>query len=129
MGQDLPHQRCADGGRKRKRICESTNGIDRWFIYQIQKICDCEKEIAKYDLDTLPMICLREAKIMLGFSDEQISRIMQHGDEEDVYERKEKQAALPGYLKWWIPAVQSLKQRHLISILLLKIGTVNEVQQ
>ena len=27
-----------------RRICEST-GIDRWFIYQIQKICDCEKEL------------------------------------------------------------------------------------
>ncbi len=35
-----------------KRICQST-GIDRWFIYQIQKICECEKEIAKYDIDTL----------------------------------------------------------------------------
>src|SRR5688572_37153 len=36
-----------------KRICESTR-IDRWFIYQIQKICDCEKEIATYNIDTLP---------------------------------------------------------------------------
>src|SRR3954447_13158350 len=38
-------------GASIKRICEST-GIDRWFIYQIKKICDCEKEIAKYDLKT-----------------------------------------------------------------------------
>ena len=33
-------------GASIKRICEST-GIDRWFIYQIQKICECEKKIAK----------------------------------------------------------------------------------
>ncbi|MEP6627378.1 MAG: carbamoyl-phosphate synthase large subunit, partial [Ginsengibacter sp.] len=32
-----------------KRICEST-GIDRWFIYQIQKICHCEKAIAGHTL-------------------------------------------------------------------------------
>ena len=44
-----------------RRICEAT-GIDRWFIYQIQKICDCEKEIAKYDLDTIPNELLRDAK-------------------------------------------------------------------
>ena len=37
-------------GASVKRICESTE-IDRWFIYQIQKICNCEKEIAKYNLE------------------------------------------------------------------------------
>ncbi len=69
-----------------KRICESTL-IDRWFIYQIQKICDCEKEIAKYNFASLPEELLREAK-MLGFSDEQIIRIMQDGDADDLYERR-----------------------------------------
>ncbi|MEO5783616.1 MAG: carbamoyl-phosphate synthase large subunit, partial [Ginsengibacter sp.] len=70
-----------------KRICEST-GIDRWFIYQIQKICDCEKEIAKYDLDTIPDDLLKEAK-HLGFSDEQLSRIMGEGyTDEDNYEKR-----------------------------------------
>jgi carbamoyl-phosphate synthase large subunit len=64
-------------------------GIDRWFIYEIQKICNIEKEIEKYDLDTLPIELLREAKVN-GFSDEQISRIMQHGDEEDVYNKRKK---------------------------------------
>ena len=72
-----------------KRICEST-GIDRWFIYQIQKICDCEKEIAKYELDTLPEELLREAK-SLGFSDEQLVRIIKDGStDEDVYEKRKK---------------------------------------
>src|SRR5215216_5223102 len=33
-------------------ISKATNGIDRWFLYEIQKIVNLEKEIAKYDLDT-----------------------------------------------------------------------------
>jgi len=68
-------------------ISKATNGIDRWFLYEIQKICNIEKEIEKYDLDTLPAELLREAKVN-GFSDEQISRILQHGNEEDVYEKR-----------------------------------------
>src|SRR6187397_1116293 len=48
-----------------KTIVQATL-IDRWFIYQIKKICDCEKEIAKHDLKTLPDDLLREAK-SLGF--------------------------------------------------------------
>ncbi len=73
-------------GASIKRICESTK-IDRWFIYQIQKICDCEKEIAKYDLNTLPEGLLREAKL-LGFSDEQLKSIMKEEDAELVYEKR-----------------------------------------
>ena len=71
-----------------KRICEST-GIDRWFIYQIQRICEVEKEIAKYDLKTLPDDLLKEAKF-LGFSDEQIVRIMKEEDAEQIYQRRKK---------------------------------------
>ena len=73
-------------GASVKRICEST-GIDRWFIYQIQKICNCEKEIAKYDFKTLPDDLLTEAK-HLGFSDEQIVRIMKEENAEVIYERR-----------------------------------------
>ncbi len=69
-----------------RSICEST-GIDRWFIYQIKKICTCEKEIAKYDLKTLPDELLKEAKD-LGFSDEQIIRIMKEENTEALYERR-----------------------------------------
>ncbi|RYY54802.1 MAG: carbamoyl-phosphate synthase large subunit, partial [Chitinophagaceae bacterium] len=68
-------------------ISKATNGIDRWFLNEIQKICVLEKEIAKYDLDTLPLELLREAKVN-GFSDEQISKITEHGDEEDVYQKR-----------------------------------------
>jgi len=73
-------------GASVKRICEST-GIDRWFIYQIQKICNCEKEISKYDFKTLPDALLTEAKT-LGFSDEQITRIMKEENSELLYERR-----------------------------------------
>ncbi|RTL58532.1 MAG: carbamoyl-phosphate synthase large subunit [Sphingobacteriales bacterium] len=73
-------------GASIKRICEST-GIDRWFIYQIQRICEAEKEIANYDLKTLPDDLLREAKF-LGFSDEQIVRIMKEEDAEQIYQRR-----------------------------------------
>ncbi len=68
-------------------ISKATNGIDRWFLYEIQKICNLEKEIAKYDLGDLPVELLREAKVN-GFSDEQISRILEHGDEEDIYNKR-----------------------------------------
>ncbi|HEX6191000.1 MAG TPA: carbamoyl-phosphate synthase large subunit [Chitinophagaceae bacterium] len=68
-------------------ISRATNGIDRWFIYEIQKIVNLEKEIGKYDLDNLPLELLREAKVN-GFSDEQISRITRHDNESDVYEKR-----------------------------------------
>ncbi|HMT74723.1 MAG TPA: carbamoyl-phosphate synthase large subunit [Chitinophagaceae bacterium] len=73
-------------------ISKATNGIDRWFLYEIQKLCNLEKEMAKYDLEDLPFELLKEAKVN-GFSDEQISRITGHGDEEDVY-NKRKQAGI-----------------------------------
>src|SRR4051794_36810216 len=62
-------------------------GIDRWFLYEIQKICTIEKELDKYYLEELPTELLREAKIN-GFSDEQIARIIQDGSEEEVYEKR-----------------------------------------
>ncbi|ULQ55135.1 carbamoyl-phosphate synthase large subunit [Flavihumibacter rivuli] len=68
-------------------IVKATNGIDRWFIYEIQKICTLEKEIAKYKIATIPMELVKEAK-RLGFSDEQICRIMGDGTEEELYEKR-----------------------------------------
>jgi carbamoyl-phosphate synthase large subunit len=70
-----------------KRICESTN-IDRWFIYQIQKICNCEKALAEVTLETISPELLKEAK-HLGFGDEQIARIMKDGStDEEIYEKR-----------------------------------------
>jgi carbamoyl-phosphate synthase large subunit len=69
-----------------KTIVQATL-IDRWFIYEIQKIVIMEKEIAKYKLDSLPMNLVMEAKQM-GFSDEQICKIMQNGKEDELYEKR-----------------------------------------
>ncbi len=70
-----------------KTISQAT-GIDRWFIYQIQDICNIEKELANYSFNTLPTELLKKAK-KNGFSDEQIAKII-HGDctEEEVYEKR-----------------------------------------
>lgn len=62
-------------------------GIDRWFVNEIQKIVDVEKEIAKHKLNNLPIELLKTAKD-LGFSDQQIALIMQDGKDEDVYEKR-----------------------------------------
>jgi carbamoyl-phosphate synthase large subunit len=69
-----------------KTIAQTT-GIDRWFLYQIQKICDIEKQISKYTIDDLPEDLLKDAK-KNGFGDEQISRIMRNCTEEQVYEKR-----------------------------------------
>ena len=71
-------------------ISKATNGIDRWFLYEILKICNMEKELAKHKLETLPLPLLREAK-QLGFSDLQIVRIMGSDGaaaEELLYEKR-----------------------------------------
>lgn len=62
-------------------------GIDRWFINEIKKIVDIEKEIVKYKMATLPIELLKEAKFQ-GFSDEQISKIMQDGSDEEIYAKR-----------------------------------------
>jgi len=68
-------------------ISKATNGIDRWFLYEIEKICNLEKEISKYKLDNLPIELLKQAK-SFGFSDEQICRIMNDGTEDALYEKR-----------------------------------------
>src|SRR4249919_3783130 len=35
-------------------ISKATNGIDRWFLYEILKICNMEKELVKHKLENLP---------------------------------------------------------------------------
>ncbi|WP_018630419.1 carbamoyl-phosphate synthase large subunit [Niabella aurantiaca] len=71
-------------------ISKATNGIDRWFLSEIQKLCVLEKKIAEHTLATLPAELLRDAKTN-GFSDAQIAEIMGHGNTEDaVYARRKE---------------------------------------
>lgn len=70
-----------------KTIVQATH-IDRWFIYQIQQLCEIEKEIAKYTLETLPVALLKDAK-KNGFSDEQIAKLLRTDcTDEQVYEKR-----------------------------------------
>jgi carbamoyl-phosphate synthase large subunit len=78
-----------------KTIAKET-GIDRWFLYQIQKICDLEKEIGNYTIETLPEDLLKDAK-KNGFSDEQIARIMRNCTEEQVYQKRKALGIIRSY--------------------------------
>lgn len=70
-----------------KTIVQATH-IDRWFIYQIQQLCEIEKEIAKHTLETLPVQLLKDAK-KNGFSDEQIAKLLRTDcTDEQVYEKR-----------------------------------------
>lgn len=72
-----------------KSIAQAT-GIDRWFVYQIQEICNLEKAISAHTLDSLPADLLKEAKKM-GFGDLQIARILNGNCHEDeVYEKRKQ---------------------------------------
>ncbi|HEX8332623.1 MAG TPA: carbamoyl-phosphate synthase large subunit [Segetibacter sp.] len=73
-----------------------TTGIDRWFLFQIQKICDIEKEIGHHTLESLPTELLKEAK-KNGFGDEQIARIMRNCTEEQVYEKRKALGIVRSY--------------------------------
>ncbi|TCZ71030.1 carbamoyl-phosphate synthase large subunit [Flaviaesturariibacter aridisoli] len=63
--------------------------IDKWFLYEIQKIVSIEKELENYWLHELPEDLLRRAKAH-GFSDDQIARIITDGSEDEVYERRKE---------------------------------------
>lgn len=75
------------GGSTVRSIAAAT-GIDNWFLYQIRIICDIEKEIAKYELASLPADTLKEAK-KHGFSDLQIAKVLQGNvSDDEVYEKR-----------------------------------------
>ncbi len=73
-------------GMSVKSIVQATH-IDRWFIYQIKELCDIEKTIGIYTIDTITPELMKEAK-RNGFSDEQIARIMQNVTADEVYEKR-----------------------------------------
>ena len=70
-----------------KTIAQAT-GIDRWFLYQIQGLCNIETELKKHTIESLDEPLLKLAK-RNGFGDEQISKILQGNcTDEDVYEKR-----------------------------------------
>ena len=67
-------------------ISKATNGIDRWFLSEIQKLCVIEKKLSDFKIETLTVDLLREAKTN-GFSDAQVAALI--GSNEDaIYDKR-----------------------------------------
>ena len=70
-----------------KTIAQVT-GIDKWFLSQIQKICDIEVELSKHTLDTISKELMNLSK-QNGFSDDQICILLKDDcSDEDVYNKR-----------------------------------------
>ncbi len=62
--------------------------IDKWFLEQIWELVELEKEIGKYELDTLPASLMRTAKEK-GYADRQIAHVLGCLESEVHAKRKE----------------------------------------
>lgn len=60
--------------------------IDMWFLNQIKEIVQIEKELKKFNLETIPKDLLQKAKVN-GFSDLQIAWAVS-STEDEVYEKR-----------------------------------------
>ena len=67
-------------------ISKATNGIDRWFLSEIQKLCAIEKKLGDLGISDLTEDILREAKVN-GFSDAQIATLI-GAEEDEVYAKR-----------------------------------------
>ncbi|WP_346237578.1 carbamoyl-phosphate synthase large subunit [Niabella insulamsoli] len=67
-------------------ISKATNGIDRWFLSEIQKLVVIEKKLAELNLDDLNADTIRDAKVN-GFSDAQIATLV-GAEEDEVYKKR-----------------------------------------
>lgn len=66
----------------------SLTKIDKWFLQQIEELIELEKEIEKYDIDTIPATLMRIAKEK-GYADRQIAHLLQCLESEVHKKRKE----------------------------------------
>jgi carbamoyl-phosphate synthase large subunit len=62
--------------------------IDRWFLKQIEELVELEKEVATYELSTIPTDLLRKAKEK-GFADRQIAHMLDCYESEVFKKRTE----------------------------------------
>ncbi len=70
--------------------------VNPWFLYKIKGIVDIEKKLKKYNLTSLPIYLLKEAKCK-GFSDKQIA-FATESMEFNIRQKRKKQGILP-YVK------------------------------
>ncbi|HNP06074.1 MAG TPA: carbamoyl-phosphate synthase large subunit [Cyclobacteriaceae bacterium] len=66
----------------------SLTKIDKWFLLQIEELIELEKEIGKYEIDTLPVSLMRTAKEK-GYADRQIAHLLKCLESEVHKKRKE----------------------------------------
>ncbi|MCB0486995.1 MAG: carbamoyl-phosphate synthase large subunit [Cyclobacteriaceae bacterium] len=66
----------------------SLTKIDKWFLQQIEELIEIEKEIEKYDVDTIPVPLMRTAKEK-GYADRQIAHLLGCLESEVHKKRKE----------------------------------------
>ncbi|HEY3429233.1 MAG TPA: carbamoyl-phosphate synthase large subunit [Cyclobacteriaceae bacterium] len=57
------------------KTIQNLTKIDKWFLEQIWELIELEKEIEKYQLDTIPAALLRKAKEK-GYADRQLAHLM-----------------------------------------------------
>jgi len=70
------------------RSIVAATGIDSWFLYQIRIICNIEKQLMNYDINSIPTELIKEAK-QHGFSDMQIAKVLKGNTTDDaVYEKR-----------------------------------------
>ncbi|MBU1125193.1 MAG: carbamoyl-phosphate synthase large subunit [Candidatus Omnitrophica bacterium] len=72
----------------------SLTSIDRWFLYNIKEIIDCERQLVR-EKDALSRELLLTAK-KYGFSDQQIS-ILTGTQEKDIYSFRKAQEITPSF--------------------------------
>ncbi len=81
----------SEGFRRGKSIDEIYNlcKIDKWFLCNIKQIVDLERDLAKYDLDTVPLELFKLAK-KWGFSDNYLAKVW-NVSEEKLRKKREKE--------------------------------------
>ena len=62
--------------------------IDKWFLYQIEELVLLERELQKYNIDTLPKRLLKQAKEK-GYADRQLGHLLKCWESE-VYKKREE---------------------------------------
>jgi carbamoyl-phosphate synthase large subunit len=73
------------------------SGIDKWFLYKLKNVIECEQELKKSKLTRLSKKLLLRAK-QLGFSDKQLSTLgglISDGDEIKIRNLRKKLGVLP----------------------------------
>lgn len=77
-----------------KRVQEITR-IDKWFLHQIEELIALEREIERYNIETIPVELLKDAKLK-GYADRQIAHLLKCLESE-VHELRHKQGVTRVY--------------------------------